>query len=41
LFAEPRHFWRGRRNIVGIPMVISSLIVVAVFVMSSNNEQKN
>ncbi len=41
LFAEPRHFWRGRRNIVGIPMVISSLIVVAVFVMSSTNEQKN
>lgn len=40
LFAEPRHFWRGRRNIVGIPMVISSLIVVAVFVMSSTNEQK-
>lgn len=40
LFAEPRHFWRVRRNTVGIPMVMSSLIVVAVFVMSSNNEQK-
>ncbi|MDO8344121.1 MAG: CHASE domain-containing protein [Cellvibrio sp.] len=40
LFAEPRHFWRGRRFTVGVPLVVSSLIVVAVFVMSSNNEQK-
>lgn len=40
LFAEPRHFWRGRQLTVGIPLVVSSLIVVAVFVMSSNNEQK-
>lgn len=40
LFAEPRHFWRGRRLTVGVPLVVSSLIVVAVFVMSSNNEQK-
>jgi len=40
LFAEPRHLWRGRRLTVGIPLVMSSLIVVAVFVMSSNNEQK-
>lgn len=40
LFAEPRHFWRGRQLTVGIPLAVSSLIVVAVFVMSSNNEQK-
>ncbi|WP_049629672.1 CHASE domain-containing protein [Cellvibrio sp. pealriver] len=40
LFAEPQHFWRGRRLTVGVPLVVSSLIVVAVFVMSSNNEQK-
>ncbi|MEN0039228.1 MAG: CHASE domain-containing protein [Cellvibrio sp.] len=40
LFAEPRHFWRGRRLTVGVPLVVSSLIVIAVFVMSSNNEQK-
>ncbi|HEY0894093.1 MAG TPA: CHASE domain-containing protein, partial [Cellvibrio sp.] len=40
LFAEPRHFWRGRRLTVGVPLVVSSLVVVAVFVMSSNNEQK-
>jgi PAS domain S-box-containing protein len=40
LFAEPRHFWRGRRLTVGVPLVVSSLVVVAVFIMSSNNEQK-
>jgi PAS domain S-box-containing protein len=40
LFAEPRHFWRGRRITVGVPLVVSSLVVVAVFIMSSNNEQK-
>lgn len=40
LFAEPRHFWRGRRFTVGVPLVVSSLIVIAVFIMSSNNEQK-
>ncbi len=40
LFAEPRHFWRGRRMTVGAPLVVSSLIIVAIFVMSSNNEQK-
>lgn len=40
LFAEPRHFWRGRHLTVGVPLVVSSLVVVAVFVMSSNNEQK-
>ncbi|WP_331346734.1 CHASE domain-containing protein [Cellvibrio sp. UBA7661] len=40
LFAEPQHFWRGRRLTVGVPLVVSSLIVVAVFVMSSNNEHK-
>lgn len=39
-FAEPRRFWRGRRLTVGVPLMVSSLIVVAVFVMSSNNEQK-
>jgi PAS domain S-box-containing protein len=40
LFAEPQHFWRGRRLTVGVPLVVSSLVVVAVFIMSSNNEQK-
>ncbi|HSC67115.1 MAG TPA: CHASE domain-containing protein [Cellvibrio sp.] len=40
LFAEPRHFWRDRRMAVGVPLVGSSLIIVAIFVMSSNNEQK-
>ncbi|WP_062060458.1 CHASE domain-containing protein [Cellvibrio sp. OA-2007] len=40
LFAEPRHFWRGRRVTVGVPIVVSSLIVVAVFVISSNNENR-
>jgi PAS domain S-box-containing protein len=40
LFAEPRHFWRDRRMTVGAPLIVSSLIVVAVFVMASNNEQK-
>lgn len=37
LFAEPRHFWLGRRVTVGVPLVVSSLIVIAVFIMSSNN----
>lgn len=40
LFAEPRHFWRDRRMTVAAPLVVSSLIVVAVFVMASNNEQR-
>jgi CHASE1-domain containing sensor protein len=40
LFAEPRHFWRDRRMTVAAPLVVSSLIVVAIFVMASNNEQK-
>lgn len=39
-FAEPRHFWRARRLTVGVPIVVSSLIVVAVFVVSSNNENR-
>ena len=40
LFAEPRRFWRGRRVTVGVPLVVSCLLVVAIFVMSSKNEQK-
>lgn len=40
LFAAPRHFWRNRRNTVGVPIVVSSLVVVTVFVLVSNNEQK-
>lgn len=40
LFAEPRHFWRDRRLTVGAPLVVSSLAVVAVFVMASNNEHR-
>lgn len=40
LFAEPRRLWRGRRLTVGGPLIVSSLIVVAVFVMSSKNEQQ-
>ena len=39
-FAKPRHLWRDRRLTVGVPLIVSSLIVVAVFVMSSNNEQR-
>lgn len=40
LFASPRHFWQGRRYTVGMPIVVSSLAVVIVFVLASNNEQK-
>lgn len=40
LFAEPRRFWRGRRLTVGGPLIVSSLIVVAVFIMSSKNQQQ-
>ena len=40
LFAEPRRLWRGRRLTVGVPLIVSSLIVVAVFIMSSKNEQQ-
>ena len=40
LFAEPRHFWRNRLTTVAIPMVISSLAVVVVFIVASSNEQK-
>lgn len=40
LFASPRHFWQGRRYTVGMPIVISSLVVVLVFVLASNNEQR-
>lgn len=40
VFAKPRHLWRGRRLTVGVPLIVSSLIVVAVFVMSSYNEQR-
>lgn len=40
LFAEPRHVWRGRRYTVGMPMVVSSLVVVVVFVFASHNEQR-
>lgn len=40
LFAEPRHAWHGRRYTVGMPMVVSSLVVVVVFVFASHNEQR-
>lgn len=40
LFAEPRHVWHGRRYTVGMPMVVSSLVVVVVFVFASHNEQR-
>lgn len=40
LFASPRHFWRSRLYAVGIPIVVSSLAVVFVFILASNNEQK-
>lgn len=39
-FAEPRNFWRNRRAAVGVPLVLSSIVVVVVFVMASINEQK-
>ncbi|PUA26381.1 MAG: hypothetical protein B0W54_21670 [Cellvibrio sp. 79] len=39
-FATPRHFWSNRRYTVGVPMVVSSLVVVTVFVLASNNEQR-
>jgi integral membrane sensor domain MASE1 len=39
-FAEPRYFWRNRRATVGIPLVVSSLVVVIIFITASNNEQK-
>lgn len=39
-FATPRHFWHNRRYTVGAPMMVSSLVVVTVFVLASNNEQR-
>lgn len=39
-FAAPRHFWHNRRYTVGAPIIVSSLVVVTVFVLASNNEQK-
>ncbi len=40
LFATPHHFWHNRRYTVGAPIVVSSVMVVTVFVLASNNEQK-
>lgn len=40
LFARPYHFWHNRRYTVGAPIVVSSVMVVTVFVLASNNEQK-
>lgn len=39
LFAEPRSVWAQRIKPVGIPVVLSSLLVVLVFVRSSDQEQ--
>lgn len=39
-FAEPQHFWRSRRFTVGVPIVVSSVMVLVIFIMASSNEQK-
>ncbi len=39
-FIKPRHFWRNRFYTVGVPIIVSSLAVVSIFVLASNNEQK-
>ena len=39
-FIKPRHFWRNRFYTVGVPIIVSSLVVVSIFVLASNNEQK-
>ncbi len=40
LFAKPRHFWRGRFYTLGVPLIISSVLVIGIFVLANNNEQK-
>lgn len=39
-FAQPRHFWLGRWYTLGVPLVASSVLVVGIFVVANNNEQK-
>jgi PAS domain S-box-containing protein len=38
-FSEPRRLWRSRKKVVAIPVIISSLIVVAVFLRTSIEAQ--
>ncbi len=40
LFAQPRSLWRNRFKTVGIPLVISCILMVSVFITTSNNEQQ-
>lgn len=40
LFAKPRHFWRGRLYTVGVPLLVSSMLVVGIFIVANDNEQK-
>ncbi len=41
LFAEPRSMWWGRRNTVGIPLVVSCALMVTIFVRTSRTEQES
>ncbi len=40
LFAQPRSLWRSRLKTVGIPLIISCVLMVGVFISTSNNEQQ-
>lgn len=40
LFAHPRALWRNRFKTVGVPLIISSAVMVGVFISASNNEQQ-
>jgi PAS domain S-box-containing protein len=40
LFAQPRSLWRNRFKTVGVPLIISCILMVSVFIATSNNEQQ-
>ncbi|MFO1389086.1 CHASE domain-containing protein [Cellvibrio sp.] len=40
LFAQPRPLWSGRFKTVGLPLLISCALIVAVFFNASRNEQQ-
>ena len=41
LFAQPRTLWRGRITSVGLPLLISSAIMVLLFIRASVGEEEN
>lgn len=40
LFAQPRSLWRSRLKTVGVPLVLSCALIVAIFFNASHSEQQ-